>query len=284
MKSCPACQREVQSEASECPYCGVVFAKWRSPSVIFPKEPDTATQEPKTKKFSTQLQSERRDFLWWWQWGLTPMQRYVVVVAVGLLLYLAYTYIYLRPRVVLADVPANPTATPSQISVEGNSTVDVMRDGKAYQVTKMFAYEVSGQVLMTKRYSITYASDFYHVDLALVWGDRIEDILREYRFFQMGRWLFWRTDKIISQAERAYITEHISNNHLIPAEGNTNIDRAIRWIRSGDLVTLKGYLVSIKGLNHPFSITSSTTRTDSGDGACEIVWVEEIKIGSNVYR
>lgn len=34
MKPCPVCRREVQSEASECPYCGVVFAKWKARDVI----------------------------------------------------------------------------------------------------------------------------------------------------------------------------------------------------------------------------------------------------------
>jgi hypothetical protein len=29
MKPCPACQRDVSDEAKECPYCGVVFAKWK---------------------------------------------------------------------------------------------------------------------------------------------------------------------------------------------------------------------------------------------------------------
>ena len=212
------------------------------------------------------------------------MQKYVLIAAIGLVAYVAYTYIYMRPSPVQTDLPVDPTAPPLQIRAQGTNTVDVVRDGKKYQVTKLFTYEVSGQVLMTKSYSIAYTSDFYYVDLALAWGDRIEDILRDYQFFQGGRWLFWRTDKPISQAERAYITEHISNNHLMPAEGNANIDKAIRWIRTDDYVTIKGYLVSIRGLNDSFSLVSSTTRTDSGNGACEIIWVEEVKIGNRLYQ
>jgi hypothetical protein len=30
MQTCPACQRDVQENAKECPYCGVVFEKWKS--------------------------------------------------------------------------------------------------------------------------------------------------------------------------------------------------------------------------------------------------------------
>jgi hypothetical protein len=212
------------------------------------------------------------------------MQKYVSMAVIGLVVYLAYNHIYMRPWPVQTHLPADPTVSPIQIPVEGTSPVDVTRNGKAYRVTKMFVYEVSGQVLMAKRYSIAYRSDFYYVDLALVWGNRIKEILRDFSFFQGGRWLFWRTDKPIGRAERAYITEHISNNHLMPAEGYANIDRAIRWIREGDDVTIKGYLVSIKGLQDSFTLISSTTRTDTGNGACEIIWVEEVKIGNRIYR
>lgn len=30
MQACPACQHEVQEELPECPYCGLIFAKWKS--------------------------------------------------------------------------------------------------------------------------------------------------------------------------------------------------------------------------------------------------------------
>ena len=29
MTTCPACQREIQPAAQECPYCGVIIAKWK---------------------------------------------------------------------------------------------------------------------------------------------------------------------------------------------------------------------------------------------------------------
>jgi hypothetical protein len=34
MANCPACHREVPSEQQECPYCGIVFAKWRGRNVL----------------------------------------------------------------------------------------------------------------------------------------------------------------------------------------------------------------------------------------------------------
>lgn len=30
MTTCPACQRDIPEERKDCPYCGVVFAKWKS--------------------------------------------------------------------------------------------------------------------------------------------------------------------------------------------------------------------------------------------------------------
>jgi hypothetical protein len=43
-----------------------------------------------------------------------------------------------------------------------------------------------------------------------------------------------------------------------------------------DLVELEGYLVYVKGDN--FTWNSSLTRNDTGDGACEVLYVEKISV------
>ena len=48
-------------------------------------------------------------------------------------------------------------------------------------------------------------------------------------------------------------------------------------IDDGDEVQINGWLV-IVSLPNGDTARSSLTRTDSGDGGCEIIWVESIKV------
>jgi hypothetical protein len=42
------------------------------------------------------------------------------------------------------------------------------------------------------------------------------------------------------------------------------------------LVTVSGYLVDVRGANG-FTWKTSLSRSDTGDGSCEIVWVERLE-------
>lgn len=76
----------------------------------------------------------------------------------------------------------------------------------------------------------------------------------------------------------------IGTLHLIPAEGRPELSKAIHWIDKGDLVRVRGFLVKIHGPSGDLIATSSSTRDDTGDGVCEIIWVEELQIGTRIYR
>ena len=68
-----------------------------------------------------------------------------------------------------------------------------------------------------------------------------------------------------------------SNSHLIPS--NDKIKKQIKKIKKNDYIQIEGYLVHVdadtkKGY---FFWDSSTTREDSGDGACEVIYVTDVK-------
>ena len=70
-----------------------------------------------------------------------------------------------------------------------------------------------------------------------------------------------------------------ANTHVIAAD--SSVKSVINRIRRGDHVHLKGYLVNIIGMGSggkSFSWNSSISRTDSGNGACEVFYVTEAKI------
>ncbi|MBP3205774.1 MAG: hypothetical protein J6M66_10185 [Lachnospiraceae bacterium] len=105
--------------------------------------------------------------------------------------------------------------------------------------------------------------------------------LVDFHWQQSGRWYSWRVN---SDAEIAKVggiqgvTEHSSNNHLIPADDT--VKKQIKRIKVGDHVRLKGYLVNLDGGKadgSTFYWHSSTTRSDSGAHSCEVIYVTGVE-------
>jgi hypothetical protein len=62
---------------------------------------------------------------------------------------------------------------------------------------------------------------------------------------------------------------------MIPAD--PDIEKSLKSLRSGQIVELTGYLVGVQEKGQ-WVWVSSTSRTDTGDGACEIIWVERLSV------
>jgi hypothetical protein len=74
----------------------------------------------------------------------------------------------------------------------------------------------------------------------------------------------------------------LSNNHLLCVD--RDLSRRILAARPGDQVYFKGYLVSYSQPANQFTRHSSTVRSDSGDGACETVFVTDFSILQRANR
>jgi hypothetical protein len=212
------------------------------------------------------------------------MRRLLWVAIAALVLFLAYKHIYMRPSAAASGQEIDVSGEPRQTLLPSPEVAPAEFDGKSYLIEKNYRYEIAGEVLSIATYNVAFKSEFYDVDLGLIWGPRLADLKRRYRFNQGGRWLFWSSDGPVSDEERHYITAHISNNHLIPADGRRDLFKAIRWPSRGDRVRITGYLVNIKDPSGGVVAASSTSRDDSGAGACEVIWVDEIQINEAVYR
>jgi hypothetical protein len=64
---------------------------------------------------------------------------------------------------------------------------------------------------------------------------------------------------------------------MIPATDAVK-DRLL-GVRAGQVVTLDGYLIHADGQDG-WRWQSSLSRTDTGDGACEVVWVEQAEVAN----
>jgi len=63
--------------------------------------------------------------------------------------------------------------------------------------------------------------------------------------------------------------------HAIPADDK--VESQLRKLRPGQVVTLTGYLVDVRGPGG-FAWNTSLRRDDAGDGACEIMWIEQVSV------
>ncbi|HVO84281.1 MAG TPA: hypothetical protein VMU60_07645 [Syntrophobacteria bacterium] len=212
------------------------------------------------------------------------MRRLIPVAIAAVVLYLGYAQIYMRPRAAARGDAIDLSGEPRQTALSSPEVVPVKFDGKSYLVEKHHKYEISGEVLSVETYNVAFKSEFFDVDLGLIWGPRVAELKQRYTFNQGGRWLFWSSKGPVSDDERNYVTTHISNNHLIPAEGQGNLVKAVRWPGRGDKVRIAGYLVTIKNPSGRVAVASSTSRDDTGAGACEVIWVDEIQINDKIYR
>jgi hypothetical protein len=144
---------------------------------------------------------------------------------------------------------------------------------KDYTVTAVATYTIRARVLHTKHYWAD-ESDLVPYDVALGWG-RMSDqsVLDHLQISQGNRFYFyqWQTAPPIPQDE---IVSHSSNNHLIAANGD--VKNVIGGLYPGEIVTMKGYLVNVSGPKG-FHWNTSLTRTDTGNGACELFYVVGIK-------
>jgi len=211
------------------------------------------------------------------------LEHWKVVTALIVGLWAGYNFLYMRPFHGRAGTAIDLTAEPVQNKLEEQETVEFQRGNKKYIAVLKFNYSIQGRVIMASTYSVFYHSDLLVVDVGLGWGKKLDWMLDNLDFDQGGRWLFWQTRKSISAGEKQYIESHLSNNHLIPAGFDWNMEKALRWIKQGDDIKIQGYLVTLKTRDGKVIIRSSTTRTDTGAGACEVIWVEKLQIGDTMY-
>ena len=154
-----------------------------------------------------------------------------------------------------------------------------------WTITPKAEYEINAEVKGTEEYSRDWNSILSPVDFALAWQDLTRrELDRHISYSQSNRWYHYRYAGGFPRDKR-YIIEHSANHHILPA--NNTLERAVLSVDEGDRIRLKGYLVNVDGIDgdgHKVWWRSSLTRSDEGDGSCEVFWVTEMQKGSDIYR
>ena len=144
-----------------------------------------------------------------------------------------------------------------------------------YQVTPAAEFSLEARVLSTETYHTGREADLSPIDLALGWGPMSDSaVLDRLQISQGNRFFFyrWSGQPPIPPSE---IVAHSANMHMIPA--SNEIKRRLDQVRVGQVVALGGYLVRVQSPDG-WRWNSSMTRSDSGNGACEVVWVRDIAV------
>ncbi|WP_260291053.1 hypothetical protein [Sedimenticola hydrogenitrophicus] len=143
---------------------------------------------------------------------------------------------------------------------------------KGYRVTPLAEFSLEARILGTKRYTLGRESELSPVDLALGWGPMSDSaVLSQLSIRQSGRFYHWSTERLPIPIQA--ISRHSANMHMVPADKQT--EAGLNNLREGDIIRLAGYLIRADAADG-WHWTSSLTRDDTGNGACELVWVREI--------
>lgn len=170
---------------------------------------------------------------------------------------------------------------PIQMSTSGNQTINM--NNTNVKLTYVAKYTVYGRVVTTRNYyGYNIENKLSPKDAALAWGfladksvdSKINRSSLNNRFCNFyvsdGKWLN-------SIGGTSAISKNFSNNHLIPSDNKTK--KLIKSIKKGDYVKIEGYLVnaySDTSNGEYFYWNTSTSRTDTGNGACELIYVTNV--------
>jgi len=136
------------------------------------------------------------------------------------------------------------------------------------------AFRLQARVLAATRYRWDRGADLAPVDLALGWGVMSDTaVLEHFRISQGAR--FYTLEPRDAGVDLTLALRHSANMHMIPA--TDAVRRALFAAKEGSIVTLRGQLVDVNGPGG-FTWRTSLRRDDTGDGACELVWVEELAV------
>jgi hypothetical protein len=151
--------------------------------------------------------------------------------------------------------------------------------GVLYAVAPEFVYELHGMVVSYRQHDgksrmHRAANDHLNVaDLCVVWGDTaVSPYLNDVSF-----WNGIFTCNFETRSQEAWESidaAEIANNHLISDDARLRDE--IARVSIGDEIRMRGWLASYGTGGNKRG--TSTTRNDTGDGACETIFVQEFRI------
>jgi len=150
-----------------------------------------------------------------------------------------------------------------------------------YAVTPRAEYNIAGVVVTHN--NISGLGDAYHTsdsvdmkDVCVVWGSNILNDNYRNISYTSEPWTCVISSPDSSVWNR-FFADELSNNHLMAKD--PAVQAKIQAVRVGDQITMRGLLVDYCPLKDPDILRrTSLVRSDTGNGACEVLFVEDLQI------
>jgi hypothetical protein len=162
----------------------------------------------------------------------------------------------------------------------GKRPFELIFNDVSYRVEPEYEYDITGMIVSYRHHEgnsrmHSLANDHLNMlDVCVIWGDNPHN----ERLHKISFWNGIFTCNVKTRDQVAWDNfdmDQLSNNHLI--SDNEYIRDQVRKIRVGDQIRVRGYLAGYTSSGGSKRGTS-TTRTDTGNGACETIYVEQFRI------
>lgn len=135
-------------------------------------------------------------------------------------------------------------------------------------------FQLEARVLSRERYWLGDRAKLMPIDIAFGWAQMSDTALLDKLSISQGmRFYYWQYAGPAPAAHEVIIRSS-ANMHLIPA--TPEVLETLLAARVGYVVRLEGDLVDVQG--NGWESKTSLTRVDSGNGACETVYVRAVTI------
>jgi len=160
---------------------------------------------------------------------------------------------------------------PEQTSIGSGNTFDL----NGYRITPLADFVVQARLLSRESYRLGREADLSPIDFALGWGRMSDEaVLSAMDIRQSNRFFFWHVQNELPIPRREIETS-AANMHLIPAD--KTVSNQLDRVRPGQVVRLSGYLVRADAADG-WRWVSSLSREDVGAGACELIYVKDVRV------
>ena len=154
---------------------------------------------------------------------------------------------------------------------------------QTYLIKPRFDYELNGVIVSA--HDADDFSDIWHHgrwkdfinlrDLCVVWGSNVESGVYLDMQFHNDSWTCWFRWPNRDVGER-FDKTRLSNNHLLIDDDAIRV--RLMNAEPGDQIRLSGVLAEYSNPASGFYRATSTTRDDSGNGACETIYLNDFEI------
>ena len=141
-----------------------------------------------------------------------------------------------------------------------------------YRLKPLARFSIDARILHRKSYGYDRQAKLVPVDLAVGWGPMSDQAVLDRIKISQSMRFYWYEYELPPPIPQEQIISHSTNLHVIPA--TSAVLSFCKSLRQGELVRLEGTLVEATGPEIG-TWRSSLSRTDTGNGACELMLVND---------